>query len=386
VGSIQINFFAVTLAVAMGTTAATLAALAPARAVAKVSVMDALAGRSGTPPPPGRVAGAGVLVLIAGAVLAVLGTQTDYDIPLVGGLIAMLSGFLMSIPLLVALVGRMASRLPMTGRLAARDAARHGRRTGAAVAAAAIALSLPVAVSTYSLGMERYESRTRSLGDHQLLIGELGSTAVGVALGGMDELVRDLRQEFPGANLVAVSGEAARDLGLEAYEGQYLMTAPAPLSSRDLDRADEIAAGHPGFYVVGDDEYLPRYALARTTATAASLPLALAIVAVAVALVASESRRSRQILVAVGAGPMSHRKLLATTSLLLALIAAVLAVPAALVPMVVVWAAASQSDFPFVIPWVTIGLVLVVIPLSAALVSGVVARTPKLGSLLTPTT
>ena len=109
--------------------------------------------------------------------------------------------------------------------------------------------------------------------------------------------------------------------------------------------------------------------------------MALAILAVAVALVASESRRSRQILVAVGAGPMSHRKLLAATSWLLALIAAVLAVPSGLLPLVV---AAGQSDFPIRIPWATIVIVLFFVPLLAALVSSVVARTPRLGSLLRP--
>jgi hypothetical protein len=113
----------------------------------------------------------------------------------------------------------------------------------------------------------------------------------------------------------------------------------------------------------------------------ASLPLALAIVAVAVALVASETRRSRQILVTVGAGPTSHRKLLAATSWLLATIAAVLAVPGGLLPLIV---AAGQSDIPLKIPWATIGVVLFLVPLLAALVSGIVARTPRLGLLLRP--
>lgn len=153
----------------------------PARAAAKVSTADALSGPSGSPRPPSRVAVVGLLVLVTGGLLTAWGTQTDLDIPLAGGLIAMLSGFLLSIPLLVALAGRIASRLPMTGRLAARDAARHGRRTGAAVAAAAIALSVTVAVSTYSLSKETYERRSRPLGADQLLIGELGSAGVGIA-------------------------------------------------------------------------------------------------------------------------------------------------------------------------------------------------------------
>ena len=118
------------------------------------------------------------------------------------------------------------------------------------------------------------------------------------------------------------------------------------------------------------------------------MPAALAILAVAVALVASETRRSRQILLAVGADPLSHRKLLAVTSALLALIAAVLAIPAGLLPMVALWASqpVGPSRLPLVIPWATIGIVVFLVPLVAALVSGVVARAPKLGSLLRPAT
>ena len=164
------------------------------------------------------------------------------------------------------------------------------------------------------------------------------------------------------------------------------MTASDLLSPRDIERARHVSADHPGAYISSADDYMPGYALLRITATAASLPLALAIMAVAVALVASESRGSRQILVAVGADPMSHRKLLAATSSLLALIAAALAVPAGLLPLVVVWIAADQSGVPLVIPWVTIGIVLFLVPLLAALVSGAGARTPKLGSLLSPAT
>jgi FtsX-like permease family len=379
IGPVQINYGVVIGTVAMGTGAATLAALAPARAAAKLSTVDALAGRSRAPQPPGRIAGAGLVVVVAGGALTAWGTRTDHDLLLAGGLIAMLSGFLLSIPLLVVLVGRSASRLPVTGRLAARDAARHGRRTGAAVAAAAIALSVPVAFSTYSSSVETFKRRT-PLGHDQLLIGQLEGPDA------RNELVGDLEQEFPQARIVALDSTTAEDFGLQEYEAAFLMTAPDLLSSRDIERASDVSTDHPGASITSADDYLPRYALLRTTATATSLPLALAIVAVAVALVASESRRSRQILVAVGADQMSHRMLLAATSSLLALIAAVLAIPAGLLPMVVVWTAADQSGLPLVIPWMTIGILIFLVPLLAALVGGLAARTPKLGSLLSPAT
>jgi len=127
----------------------------------------------------------------------------------------------------------------VTGRLAARDAARHGRRTGAAVAAAAIALSVPVAVSTYSSSVETFKRRT-PLGHDQLLIGEMEGA------GERDELVRDLEQEFPEARIVALDSSAAEDFGLQEYEAVFLMTAPDLLSPRDIERARDVSADHPG--------------------------------------------------------------------------------------------------------------------------------------------
>lgn len=300
VGAVKLNSLALVGAVAMGTAAATVAALAPARAVAKLSTLDALAGRTAAPRPPGRIAGLGLLVVLGGGVLTLIGTQTDDDIFQAGGFIAMLSGFLFSIPLFVTSLGRIAPRLPMAARLASRDAARHGRRTGAAVAAAVIALSVPVATSTYSLGRETFER--------------------------------------------------------QAETPEY---------------------GNPS-----------RYKVVRAATTAGSVPVALSILAVAVSLVASESRRSREILVAVGASPASQRKLLTTTSWLLAFVAGVLAVPAGLGPMVALWAsqAPGPSRLPFVFPWATIVIIVFLVPLVAAGVSAAVARPPRVGSLLRPAT
>ena len=303
VGPVELNPLAVIGVMAMGIAAATLAALVPARAVAKISTLDALAGRTPAPRPPGRIAGLGLLVVLGGGVLTVIGTQMPdaiFSVVIAGGFIAMLSGFLLSIPLLVTSLGRIAPRLPVAARLATRDAARHGRRTGPAVAAAVIALSVPVATATYSLSREAFERQavTREYGDPS------------------------------------------------------------------------------------------RYKVMRTTTTAASVPVALSILAVAVSLVASESRRSRQILVAVGASSSSLRKLLATTSGLLAFVAGVLAVPAGLAPIVALWASQDPgpSRLPLVLPWATISIIVFLVPLVAAGVTAAVARPPRVGSLLRPAT
>lgn len=497
VGPLDVNPLVLVAAILMGTAAATLSALAPARAAGKLSVMAALAGRTAPPRPPGRVAAFGLIVLVIGGVVTAWATIKREDEMLAGGLIAMLLGVLFGIPLLVTGVGKIADRLPMSGRLAARDAARHGRRTGAAVAAAVIALAVPVAVSAYSLSEETYERGSPRLFDNELLIGTFsevapetsprdvgaafeeafpdasvvplreavssrsvgigegsvfvgvrapgelgGETSAGVAtivgwplfvgdatllgaigaeegsqaledgravvLGGYETRNGFVRVSVAGRSgekktklsataiasrsyfneaiprIVVSRGTAAR-LGLETQVFNHLLTNPSALSADDIARAREVAERHPGVFVNSNDDYLPRYALGRTIATTATIPLALAVLAVAVALVASESRRSHQILVAVGAGPLAHRKVVAATSGLLASITAILAVPAGFLPTVVVQVA-SQAGRPVVVPWMTLAIILIVTPLLSAGVAGLVARTPKLGSLLTPAT
>lgn len=184
---------------------------------------------------------------------------------------------------------------------------------------------------------------------------------------------------------IVVSFETVSRLGLETQVPNHLLANAGTLSSDDIARARKWAEQYEGVFVRSNDDYLPRYAAARAGATAASLPLGLAILAVAVALVTAESRRSHQILVAVGAGPMAHRKVVAATAAILATVTAVLAIPAGFLPTAVIQVA-SQTGRPVVVPWITISLVLIAVPVLSALVAGAIARTPRIGSLVSPLT
>lgn len=492
IGTVAVNPAVIAAAILMATMAATAAALAPARAAGKLSTMAALAGHTAPPRRPGRFASFGVLVLLGGAALTSWGTVTREEEGMAAGLVAMLTGVLLSIPLLIALIGRVAAFLPPTGRLAARDAGRHGRKTGAAVAAGVLALAAPIAVSAYSLSEEAFERQSPRLLENELLIGHWGRSAPGstprevaaefaeafphasvvpltavtrpTPRGGRDpvyanvEAPGDLGGEHDGAGAtivgwplfagdadtlaalgateggdaladgravvlggyrprgsvvkisvgtrtvrvpatevaspkhlnesipkVLISSATARRLDLDTHAEHLLLADASPLSDDEIARGRAIAARHAGYHVNANDDYLPPYSAARAAATGTSIPLALAVLAVAVALVTSESRRSHQILVAVGAGPLAHRKVVAASSGLLASIVAVLAVPAGFLPTAVVQAA-NQAGRPVMIPWATIAIVVLVVPVLSAAVSALATRTPKLGSLLTPAT
>jgi putative ABC transport system permease protein len=197
VGPIDIPYVALTGALALGTLAATLAALGPARTASRVAVQEALADR--TPPPrrPDRIAAAGLVVAAGGSLLVAQGTATRNDPVLSAGLVVMIVGVLVGIPLLVTWVGRVAGALPSLPRIAARDVARHGRRTGAALAAGAIAVALPVAIGAITLSDQLRYERTPSLSADQLSLSGFGPGKP--AARQIETALKDLRAAFPGS-------------------------------------------------------------------------------------------------------------------------------------------------------------------------------------------
>jgi putative ABC transport system permease protein len=200
VGQVRLPLLPLLGAMALGTAAATLAALGPARSAARLSTLEALAGRTPPPGKPGRRAVAGLLGAAAGVALTAWGTIGNAGLPLGLGLILTVGGFLVATPLLVSGVGRLAGQLPTIPRLAARDMARNGRRTGAAMAAATMALALPIAVSAVTLSNEAGQQRTPYMGPDQLSVSL--SAPEGHVERRVRELLADLRATFPASLVV----------------------------------------------------------------------------------------------------------------------------------------------------------------------------------------
>jgi len=240
-------------ALLLGTIAATLAALAPARAASRIATVDALDGRTPAPRPPGRLARRGLVAVALGSVATVWGTATGHDPVLTSGLVAVLIGFLVTIPLLVAGVGRMATRLPLSLRIAARDTARHGRRTSGAVAAAVVALAVPVMVATITLSNDARHYAEPMLADDQLLVDVPDPTSIEDSEPFLEELESEV---FPEATLatfaVAFFGEGP-DPGPGGYGDEWY---PASVTG-PLRQGDDGSAGATGAMLhVGDADLL----------------------------------------------------------------------------------------------------------------------------------
>ena len=156
-GAFQLPWLVILVSMALAVLAAYLAAVRPARAIARVPVVAALAG---LPPAPRRArrwagpAGAGLLVLAffliglaseqATSAAAETGNKSTLFLALVVGLIVLCAGVVLVAPTCLALLAGAARRAPIAVRLALRDLARYRVRSGAALGA--ISLSVLIAV------------------------------------------------------------------------------------------------------------------------------------------------------------------------------------------------------------------------------------------------
>lgn len=157
------------LAAVLGVITGLVAALVPAIITGRQHVLQALTGgRRGARGVPWKLAASGLTVLLAGV------GATGYAVykpgihtwPLVIGIAVAELGVVACTPLLVALAGKPARVLPLTGRMALRDSARNRGRTAPAVAAILAAVAGSTAVATLlatddARGRAQYHSTLR---------------------------------------------------------------------------------------------------------------------------------------------------------------------------------------------------------------------------------
>jgi putative ABC transport system permease protein len=189
----------------------------------------------------------------------------------------------------------------------------------------------------------------------------------------------------PAAVRYLISPSRAAELGmapsLRPSESAIFRAAHA-LTSDDLARARAIVSSEPDLYLSSRLDASAGSAEFRAVVTAAGSGVALVIVGVIVALLSAEARRDRAILVAIGAGPRARRAVAgasaALVGLLSALVGAVIGLSTSFVFL------RSGRGGPFVVPWWSLGSVLVVVPLLAGVLSALVSRQPRAAQLLRP--
>ena len=459
-------------AAAVGVLAASLAALIPARSVARIPTLAALAGRRPLPPVRRRVTAAGVGAVTLGLVLlglAVAGhtatastagsgsTELWALVGVAGGVLQLLGACALS-PALVARLEPLAGRARGTWRLAARSLARERVRTGAVVSAVAAALGLAVAASALVAGGEASRSRFPDLSDRVVLAGvrDLAgdgrtvdahrppdpalAAALAAVLPGAEEVTLHAAgspADWPDGPVPLLADEAtlaALDLGdgVAAALAEHGLVALRPLagvetvtlpdgSQRRLVVADAAHSAGPHWPVLAspalaedlglepapaalalvagtaltDDQVAdvraleedwqldharspswldiwvhqpptgPTPAQIEAVLSGVALVVAAFVVAAGLALAAADARDERDVLTVVGAGPGALARAAGARASLLAGLGALMAVPLGLLP-VAVYVAVDDGSMPLVVPWRTVGLVGVALPVALA--------------------
>ena len=130
-----------------------LAAVVPASIASRQDVVAVLAGRRGDRQPSLRSPLLGLVLLGVGIAGAVAGAGARNDLNggdgsllIAGSAVVSVLGMILVVPVVVAVLARLARRLPLVARYAVRDAARHRTRTVPAVAAVAATVAGVVAL------------------------------------------------------------------------------------------------------------------------------------------------------------------------------------------------------------------------------------------------
>lgn len=179
---------------AIGFLAAMLAAIVPARTVARVPVLLALSGRRPPEAKSRRTLGIGLAAVglagtmtVAGASMRNAGSDISVLL-LIGGAVLSTLGFGACGPWLLEHLERVAVRLPLAGRIAFRDTARARSRSSPIVTAilAGCAALIAVGAWTTSRDAENLSEWVPSLYPEQILVAGTGAVATGEELLGQE--------------------------------------------------------------------------------------------------------------------------------------------------------------------------------------------------------
>ena len=146
----------ISVAMVLAVVATFTAAGHPARAITRVPVVSALAGRPAPPRQIHRSFIPGLVALVIGFVMFSLSGADRAVIWLIPGFVALVAGIILMAPFFLALLARLGRRSPIAIRLSLRDLSRYRARSGSALSA--ISVGVLIAVVICSVAVARYSN------------------------------------------------------------------------------------------------------------------------------------------------------------------------------------------------------------------------------------
>jgi putative ABC transport system permease protein len=178
IGAWSLPWKVVLLAILLSILATFFAASRPARAVARVPIVEALSGR---PPPPRQVHRSmipGIVLLVIAFLLLGYSGGTNNGVgsggapELVLGLAALIPAVILLAPFFLSLLARVGRHTPVAVRLALRDLSRYRARSGSALAAISIGVMIAtlVAVLAYTRYSDILDPAGPNVASNQMIV------------------------------------------------------------------------------------------------------------------------------------------------------------------------------------------------------------------------
>lgn len=268
IGVLALPWVVVGFGAALAIVASYLGASRPARSIARIPIVAALAGRPQPPKQLHRSAVPGVAFLVGAFLLlgyAGAGNSQPRTPVLVAGLVALIPGVILLAPFFLSGLARLGRHLPVAPRLALRDLARYRARSGSALAA--ISIGVLVSVIIVVLAAARYSNTLDyagpNLASNQLVVytpvvgavfGPHGSAvappitarqqkAMAADVRGLTRLLGArgaLPLLLPDANLNHVGSRNGRNFTGQIYVGTPALLATFGISARDVERDADV--------------------------------------------------------------------------------------------------------------------------------------------------
>ncbi|WP_207555988.1 FtsX-like permease family protein [Intrasporangium flavum] len=153
-GPAQVSWRAVAIVTVAGIVSSVVAALIPSRGLGRIDIVSVLRGQSISPPLRRRVPVVGAVMAAVGvAAVSFASFRSDdrYFFVFLGGVLLIVVGALLIVPLVLALGARVAHRLPLPARMAARES---GRLRGRATPTVAAIMGSAAVLVTVCVGLQ----------------------------------------------------------------------------------------------------------------------------------------------------------------------------------------------------------------------------------------
>ena len=239
IDDLNLPWWAIAAAMAFAVLTAVLAARRPARAMARIPIVNALAGRTPRPRRAHRTAIPGLVLLGAGAyLLAYAGgwgaSGLNDTLHLAGGLVTIMLGSVLVGPLCISVLAAIGSHAGVAIRLALRDLARYRARSGAALSAISVTVLIAVLICLFAAA--RYSNAVDYFGpnlpSNQVVVyTPSGAASAGITGGNLcapageqHPAAAALRRDRADVNAIAASLGTANVIALETATGLLLQT------------------------------------------------------------------------------------------------------------------------------------------------------------------